>query len=106
LQRRVTRTGKGVRWSEGGGEDEIAVDAAEQVRGRVGRERVAEAVGTDLADPLVVLVLVVDQCGQQMRTDDGQLGGGAHPAGGDVTDTGVDAFGDGVAEGGEPLDRR
>ncbi len=47
-------------------EDEVAVDAGESVRGGVGRERVAEGVGADLADPLVVLVLVVDQREQQV----------------------------------------
>jgi hypothetical protein len=65
---------------------------------------VAEVFGTDLADPLVVLVLVVDQRGQQVGPDDGQLGGSADVAGGDVADTGVDAFGDGVPERGEPFD--
>src|SRR5690348_65412 len=53
-----------------GVEDEVAVHAAEPVGGRVGRERVAEVSGPDLADPLVVLVLVVDQGGQQVGGDD------------------------------------
>jgi hypothetical protein len=71
------RTGKGclARLSGVGVEDEIAVHTAEPVRLGVGRERVAEVFGTDLADPLVVLVLVVDECGQQVGRDDGQLGG-------------------------------
>jgi len=59
------------RWSGVGAEDEVAVHAAEPVGGRVGRERVAEVSGPDLADPLVVLVLVVDQGGQQVGGDDG-----------------------------------
>jgi hypothetical protein len=42
-------------------QDEVAVDAPDVVGFRVGGQCVAGVVGTDFADPLVVLVLVVDQ---------------------------------------------
>ncbi|MBZ3918079.1 hypothetical protein [Streptomyces acidiscabies] len=58
----------------------------------------AEVLRPDLADPLVVLVLVVDERDQQMLGDDGHLRGG------DGADAGVDAFGDGVPERAEALD--
>ena len=57
-------------------QDEVAVNASDVVGVRVGGQCVAELAGTDFADPLVVLVLVVDERGQQAGRDNAQLGGG------------------------------
>lgn len=72
--------------------------AAHRVGGRVVGDVVAEVVGADLSDPLVVLVLVINQGGEQMRADDRHLVRGVHAAADDVSEPGVDAFGDGLAE--------
>lgn len=95
-----------MRRSGAGVADEVAVDAAEPVRDGVVRERVAEVLGADLADPLVVLVLVVDERGRQVVVDDGQLGGGTGVSGGAVADAGVDALGDGACRDPARRDRR
>lgn len=90
-----------VRGSGAGGEDEVAVDAVQAIRFGVRRQGVAEVVGADLADPLVVLVLVVDERGQQVGGDDRHLAGGADLSCRDGSDAGVDAFGDRFAERGQ-----
>jgi hypothetical protein len=87
-------------------QDEVAVNAPDVIGLRVGGQCVAELAGADFADPLVVLVLVVDKRGQQAGRDDGQLGRGADFTGGDVADAGMDALGDGFAEGRKPSHRR
>ncbi|MFB9484475.1 hypothetical protein ACFFSH_34640 [Streptomyces filamentosus] len=51
-----------------------------------------------------MLVLVVDEREKQVVGDDGELGESADPILSDAPGTGVDAFGDGVAEGGKPFD--
>ncbi|MFJ6518754.1 hypothetical protein ACIQJ4_10955 [Streptomyces filamentosus] len=53
-----------------------------------------------------MLVLVVDEREKQVVGDDGELGENADPTLSDAAGAGVDAFGDGVAEGGEPFDGR
>ena len=51
--------------SSAGVEGEIAVEHGEERRGRHGRQGAAVRLAAHLADPLVVLVLVVDQRHQQ-----------------------------------------
>src|ERR671914_2138512 len=72
-----------------GAEHQVSVQAGYLIGVRIGGKCVTEGAGADFADPLVVLVLVVDQGCQQVGGDEGQLGWGRDSAARDVVHPGV-----------------
>ena len=86
--------------------DEVAVEVDEQVRAGSLRQGVPEVAGPYLADPLAVLVFVVDYCGHHDFRNHGELVWGADIAVADIANAVVDGVGGFVAEGCKPdLDR-
>src|SRR5699024_5657093 len=100
------RPGPVAAWSAQRVEHQVPVDATQGVAVGVVGQGVAEALGADLGDPLVVLVLVVDDRGEHGSGDHGELVGCCDVAGGDGSDAVVDALGDGGSEGTQAVDGR